>query len=225
MKNKTILVLGIAIAATFLGGCATYRTGAAPTPVRFNNGIPGEQLKIQALKHWQLIAEDLAKSAAKEVSGKELIVTSIGSTVFDTTFNKFLTTALVQAGARVNLNQAATRVSVESIQIRFRNNRNPDPLPGSFTALTAGLLVLNGAVNWSSGGLAAGAIALGAAADIGTVEMVKYAGSIPQTEIAVTVTASDAGRIIFRKTNIYYTDEIDARLYETQGPGIRVVNQ
>lgn len=223
MKKTNILTT--AIITAFLAGCASYGAGNAPTPVRFNGGAQGEQQKIQALSHWQLIAADMAKNAAKDLGGKDVIVKSQDKTVFDKTFSGFLTTALVENGTRVNTTSASTRISVDSIQIRFRNNRDTDPAPGTFTALAAGLLVLgNAASTWSPSALAAGAVALGVAADVGTMQKAKFAGPIPKTEIAVTVTATEAGHIAFRKTSIYYTDEIDANLYEEQR-GLKVVNQ
>lgn len=223
--KKTIIFSAVSM-AILASGCATQINSSAPLPVRFNNGQAVEQHKIQALSHWQIIADDMARSAAKDLNGKVVVVDqSQNDTVFGKTFNSLLTTSLVQNGAKVDMKYGSTLVSVESIQVRFKGDRGADAPAGAYTALAAGLVVLRNAVeHWSPAGVAAGLVATGVAADVANSQNGKYAGRIPQTEIVITVTATEGGRIVFRKSNVYYTDEVDANLYQKSNT-LKVVGQ
>lgn len=226
---KELLVASVALAMAGLSGCVS-RYADVPAPVRFSNVT---QSKLQAAKHWQIIAEhaagELAKDLRGKLNGRPLFVPQPGGEqAFVEGFRELLITALVGQGLAVAVDpRNALVVDVRYAIFRFRPDRLKETYYyGEATALAAGLWAVGGlvtaTVHSSTPAVAVGATALtlAAAADgFGwlrdeSLGMGQYAsGRVPQSEILLTATVTESGRIISRSSSIYYASDDDAALY------------
>ncbi len=218
--------------ATVLGagtaGCAS-RYADVPTPTRFANE---NQLKLQAARHWQLIAEHFAGQMAvamqDKLKGRAVYIPQPGGEqAFVEGFRELLITALVTRGVPVAVSeQGAVVADVRYNAYRFKPERAANTYYyGEASMLAAGLWAVGGvmAANISSAnGVAIGAKTLVAAAALdgfgwlrneGFGEGSVASGEIPRSEIILTLSIADGGRIISRQSNIYYTSDDDAGLY------------
>ncbi|MDR2187171.1 MAG: complement resistance protein TraT [Azonexus sp.] len=226
--NKALHFLTVAALCGSLVGCAS-RYADAPAPTRFANE---DQQKLQAARHWQLIADHFADQLAGSLSGKlgdraVHVPQPGGEQHFVEGFRELLVTALVNKGLPVADNPSGALIAdVLYNAYRFNPNRVASTYYyGPATALAAGL--------WAIGGIAAANVSSAAGVDLGAKALVgaagiegfawvanealgkgKYAsGPTPRSEILLTVSVSDGGRIISRQSNIYYTADEDAALY------------
>ncbi|MDR2239542.1 MAG: hypothetical protein LBE33_03800 [Zoogloeaceae bacterium] len=233
--KKALLLLTTAVVCGSLASCAS-RYADAPVPTRFANE---DQQKLQAARHWQLIADHFAGQLAGSLSGKlgdraVHVPQPGGEQYFVEGFRELLVTSLVNKGVPVADNPSGALIAdVRYNAYRFNPNRVASTYYyGTATALTAGL--------WAIGGIAAANVASAPGVDFGAKALVgaagiegfawvanealgkgKYAsGPTPRSEILLTVSVSDGGRIISRQSNIYYTaDEDDALYWSRSGNG------
>ncbi|WP_374489701.1 hypothetical protein [Zoogloea sp.] len=215
--------------AGVVAGC-TPRYADVPAPTRFENST---QQKIQAAQHWQKIAEHMAIQIGSDLQGKLngralFIPLQEGEQAFVSGFRELLITSLVQQGVPVSTDKRnALTVDVRYSIYKFNPERSANTYKyGQITALTAGL--------WSAGGIigaivdssssagataAASVLAVGAAETLGWAlneagEAGKHApGSVPRSEIVLTLSISDQSQIIARRTQIYYATDTDQDLY------------
>jgi hypothetical protein len=217
--------LPLALCVGALSACATPYADA-PTPTNFASS---KQPKLQAGAHWNAIATDTAGTLMRSLSlGKgclaaqpdcdrlyvrEPAVPSQFAQAFRTSF----ITALVQAGVRVVKNPAgAKHIDFEIQALQFSPGR-PNGVFTSATVIYAGLWGLSGVWENASPG-AAGALAVGAIDAYRWLNSETAAGPTPQTEVIVTVSASDGAQYLGRATNVYYVADRDAMLYS--GPPV-----
>ena len=225
---RKLAVLMAAMLSVGLSGCAS-RYADVPIPTRFANE---DQLKLQAARHWQLIADHFAGRLATELEGKlngraVYVPQPGGEQQFVEGFRELLISALVAKGVPVALSARGALVAdVDYHYYKFTPDRAPNARQyGQLTVLTAGL--------WALGGVVSANIAHAAGVDAGIKTLTTVAslegasflsnealrggrlasGDVPRSEILLTVTVGDANRIVARQSNIYYSVDADIDLY------------
>jgi hypothetical protein len=231
------VITSLALACFGLAGCAS-RYADTPAPTRFSNE---EQQKLQAARHWQLIADhfagQLASNLGSKLDGRALYVPQPGGEqAFVGGFRELLITSLVAKGVPVATNASgALSADVRYNIYRFDRGRLADTYYyGEATALAAGLWAFGGAIKGivagnGATGVAAGASLLTTAAALDGFGWLvneglgkgRYAsGPVPRSEILLTVSVTDNNRIVSRYSSIYYTADADDDLYwKSQGGG------
>lgn len=204
-----------------VGACATPYA-EAPTPTNFPSS---KQAKLQAGAHWNAIAADTAGTLTRSLSlgrgclpaqpecdrlyVREPAVPSPFAMAFRTSF----VTALVNSGVSVVKNPGGANkiVDFEIQAVQFSPGR-PNGEFISATVIYAGLWGLSGVWENASPGVA-GALSVGALDAYRWLSSEMASGPTPQTEIIVTVSASDTHQYLGRATNVYYVADRDAALY------------
>ena len=235
---KKISMSAFALACLGLSGCAS-QFADVPAPTRFNNA---EQQTIKAANHWQTIASHFADQLSRDLSAKLggrmiYIPQPGGEQAFVEGFRELLITELVNRGVPVSLNErGAVLADVRYAAYRFNPERAANTrYYGEATALAVGLWAIGGvmAANISSVPAVDGGVKLlAAAAALDGFEWLRSerlgmgrfdSGNVPQSEIVLTVSLLDEGRIVSRQSNIYYTANADDALYWNRRAGGSVV--
>lgn len=229
MSYRLLTRLALIVGAFVLAGCAT-----SPIPLAENFQLTSQK-KVRSAGHWNLLSRDVVEQTlmSLEKTGATAETTLYVAlpekpTAFDLSFRDFLITELVQRGRRVmTTNNATLSLSYETRVVRH-NSRRPNFTPGGFTTLTAGLFVLRElALSSSVTDAVVGSLALAGGIDLAAS---KDAGGPTSTELILSATVTGAGRIMTRKTDVYYVEESDRSLF-SQLPGafggteMRVVSQ
>jgi hypothetical protein len=230
------IVTSLALACLGVAGC-TARYADVPAPTRFPNE---EQQKLQAARHWQLIADhfagQLANNLGASLGGRALYVPQPeGEQAFVQGFRELLITSLVNKGVPVAAEASgALAADVRYNIYRFSRDRQAETYYyGEATALAAGLWAFGGAVKGivnssNATGVAAGAVLLTTAATLEGFGWLseegfgngRYAsGPVPRSEILLTISVADGGRIVSRYSSIYYTADEDYDLYWQRSDG------
>jgi hypothetical protein len=193
-----------------LAGCASQ------LPIAKNYPISTQQ-KARAAHHWDVLADDVAAQTQSAAHGKEsplkgqplYVRQPQENTPFNKAFRNFLITRLVNRGATVvDHPKDAIEIGYETQLVRHASSRYTH-IPGTLTALTAGLWVIHDMIG---NGVAAapGTLGLAAAADWG---MGHYAGGATHTELIVTTSIITDNQFRLRKSDVYYIEEEDADLF------------
>ena len=206
-----IFVLSVACLVV-LGGCASQ------VPIAANHPI-SSQKKARAAHHWDVLADDVTAqtiAALKKngiADGSPLFVAPPSdNSPFGNAFRNFLITRMVNRGLPVKNAPAGTvELHYETQLVRHESSRYAH-IPGSFSALTAGIWVLYDLVGSGSGALP-GAYGLSALADYG---MGHYAGGATPTEMIVTSSIVVDQKYVLRKSDIYYIEDADLGLFVDQ---------
>lgn len=226
--NK-LAVSTLAIVCIGLAGC-TPRYADVPAPTRFANQ---DQQKLQSARHWQLIADhfadQIATSLKDKLAGRAIYVPNPGGEQpFVDSFRELLTTALLARGVPVSVSETNALIAdVRYNAFKFSPNRAAKDgyVYGDATLLAAGLWAATGVIaadlaKVKSVDLAARTLAVAS----GTEGLLwlrneqnaagRFAtGPVPRSELVLTVSVSDAGRMIARQSNIYYMSDEDVDLY------------
>lgn len=232
--RRTARFAAIILAGSTLLACATPY-GGAPVATDFP---ASQQPKLQAAAHWGTIADQSAQALVHALAisvqcpdpgalCQRVYVRPVAQqTVFAQNFRSAFITALVRQKVAVAHTPAAGAIAIDiDVQtVRF----SPDRSNGSFVPAS---LVYAGA--WAVYGLAANAspaaAGLAGAALLGGADAWRWAssetaaGPTPQTEVLVTISASDASRYLGRVAAVYYAADSDARLY-TEAPPLFSIN-
>lgn len=203
------------------------RNHAAHSEAPIASNFPAvAQPRLQAGQHWQVIAQDAAKTIATGLSRGQRCVGSTNpcrpiyvaepefSTEFSRGFINALITALVQQGMNVSRAPEAAMVLHLDVQpVRFATNRPQYRHAGQARELGPGVWALQDVSETSP-------------KDLGknpnppdTLHWFRTefsAGATPRTEIMVTVSAMDGIRYAARSTNVYYVTEGDVALYDQE---------
>jgi hypothetical protein len=188
-----------------------------------------EQNKLQAAAHWARIADRAADEVVASLGLGASCATAPAPcplvyvrpppqpTDFARGFHSALITALLRQKVAVSLgpgDTGAISLDIDIQTIRFSANR-PDGRFLPFSALYAG--------GWGAYGLAKNAApaaaGLAGLAVAGGIDIYRWnvsdwaSGPTPQTELIVTVSASDGQRYLGRVSNVYYVADRDASLY------------
>ena len=208
----------------FFIGCATPYA-EAPRATNFANT---EQNKLQAGAHWEIIANHLAKSITENI-GKERVIyinEPQEKSKFNTALHTLLLSAIVKNGMSVAKFSAASDITIDiktqSIKFspdraQFRNSFGAPTLLAAGVWAMVGVGAANTTANTIGAGATAGALGLDAYNWFGS----KY-DEIPQHEIIVTVTASDANRYLSSVSNVYYIADSDSSLYHSVPKGEKI---
>ncbi|TSK06683.1 MAG: hypothetical protein FPO08_08470 [Geobacter sp.] len=209
---RVVLLLTVVLMA----GCASR------VPVAVNHPLT-TQKKAKAAHHWDVLADDIARQTQAAVSrpgsalkDQELYIQPGGKTSFDHAFRNFLITRLVNRGVAVTSDTAKGKgVSYETQLVRHESSRYTH-VPGTLTALTAGIWVVRDIAGDASSAIPA-TIGIAGLADYA---LGLYAGEATHTELVVTTTIMDQSRYFFRKTDIYYIEDDDVDLFAevSEGP-------
>ncbi|WP_415033729.1 hypothetical protein [Azonexus sp.] len=227
MKKRLFALAALTACLGFTGCAARYAD--VPTPTRFANE---EQQKLQAARHWQLIADHFASqilgSLDGKLNGRALHVPQPGGEqAFVEGFRELLISALVAQGAPVALDPKGALVADVRYNIyAFQPERAAQThFYGKATLLTAGLWAIGGVVGApgaSATGVNVGSKLLATVAGVEGFAWLSNeamgggrlaSGPVPQSEILLTVSVADGSRIAGRHSSIYYTADQDVGLY------------
>jgi hypothetical protein len=211
-RSRSPLLALTLCAGALVAACATPYS-EVPLATNFETS---KQLKLQAGSHWNAIARDTAQHLLAQTGAGKGCVSPMplcdrvyvkepkDNSAFARAFRTQFITTLVNGGANV----AKTPAGAKEIDIDIR-------IDGHFTSATAiyaGLWGLHGIWIHTSPG-AAGALALGAFDANRWMHSELASGPVPQHEVIVTVSASNADQYLGRVTNVYYVADTDRRLY------------
>lgn len=198
------------------------------------------QQKMQAARHWELLAEDLAGQVKHCLAYREdlkwmpVYVTPKESSPFEEIFHGLLISQLMDQGLVVSQKPENALKMEYSTQILEHSDRYYQKFPMKFTALGTGIIVARNfdrIDNWigrnknlSMMGIAA---AGGALADVAVSH---YAGEPSRNEVIITTTLSRGDALYLHQSDIYYINDPDVDHYageekiETKGRTYNVVN-
>ncbi len=203
--------------------------GRIPEPI---NHEYAQQKKMQAVEHWDLLARDVASRLnhelviydylttpvyVKETCGDEATPCGQNQTSsFNEAFRDLLITQLVQYGIQTRSEPAIDALAINyKVQIvHHRAKRIRSAYPGTFTALTAAVLVLRNAPSEM--------IAL---ATSGAVDVANSAYSQSgHYEILITTSIVNAKKYLFRTSDIYYINDEDFWQYQESMPQAGIIS-
>ncbi len=221
--RPTALVASIIITGAALTGCMTAPYSETPLATNFPTA---SQPKLQAAAHWVTVADATAEAlvaslglgdpcAAAPPCPRVFVRRPAQQTDFARGFHSALITALLRHKVAVSHAPAgAISLDIDIQTVRFSPNR-PDARFLPLSVLYAG--------GWAAYGVAKhaapAAAGLAGAALAGGIDVYRWntsdwaSGPTPQTELIVTVSASDATRYLGRVSNVYYVADRDASLY------------
>lgn len=208
-----VLAIPVGLLSLLASGCVnlTGMPDAAPA-----TGL--SQPLVKSVKHWDLIADDVASETLKlsrhpDLFDQRFFVAINHSNDFGAGFGNMLVTRLVNSGFPVAVSpEDSARITYE-VQV-VRHPAEKTEYPGELTRLAGGILVLRELVD---GDLAETSATTAAAALLAGIDLAQAAHRIRKptnTEIIVTTTVSNKGVYAMRKTDTYYIPGQAARLYE-----------
>lgn len=211
--NRTLLSLATIASVLALGACATD----IPIPT----GNPqGEQVKLRAPQHWDLVARDIAKQTKNatdrvgELRGV-YVRRPDGASAFEAAMFEFVSTRMLELGVPVRLApENALIVDYNTMLVQHASDRSTVSIP--LVALAAGIMAgynvaEHGNSFWQS------AAGLGAIAGFDYMTGRLRSGGAPsKTELIVTTSISTEFQFLMRKTDVYYIDDADLSLFLRQ---------
>ena len=217
-------LLGSCLLGLLFMGCATPYS-EAPVATNFANS---EQNKLQSSAHWEVIANHLAKQIADSV-GKEHTVyvnPTEEKSKFNTALHSLLLSALVKNEVKVAKFSATSDVAVDikTQVVKFTPDRAPyRNMLGAPTLLAAGVWAMMGVgtVNTTANTVAAGVTSAAVGLDVYHWFSSRYS-TIPEHEIIITVSASDATKYLSSISAVYYIADSDKSLYYTVPKGEKI---
>jgi hypothetical protein len=204
-----------AIALIFLCSCSNV-----PKPASYPLNY---QQKMQAVHHWDVLADDVAKDVKlalqekeKEdptLRGKQIYVEPHKASLFGEVFDNLLTTQLFKQEIGLAKNESdSLKLKYETQVVEHRSKRHTSPLyPGAILSLTAlGHGVYKAFADNSD--------VLGLFATAGAVEVIndiEFEWGVPHYEIVITTKLTKPngtkpnGSVIYCRSNIYYINDAD----------------
>ncbi len=204
MLRRTAL---LSLVTLLLPGCFYAHTSQAPIAKTYPLT---EQHKMQAIQHWQVLADHEAQGILQQLKGQSLYVAKgESSSPFNDTFHELLTSSLVSGGGVVMTSPSmAAEVSYDVNLVEHKDRDAVRPPEGALSVLAAGIAVATFPFNhWNEPSLAL--IPAAVVADI-------FAGNVVSEsshEIAITTRVSSQGRLLHSTTNIYYINAGDKSHY------------
>lgn len=194
---------------------------ASRVPIAVNHSLT-TQKKVKAAHHWDVLADDIAHQTRlaladpkKSFPQKPIYIQSGGTSSFDTAFRNFLITRLVNQGVPVTAEPREGLAIAYDTQLVRHDSSRYTHIPGSLTALAAGVWVVRDLVGAAAADAAPTTLGLTALADYA---LGHYAGGATHTELIVTTTILDRSSYLFRKSDIYYLEDEDTGLYNGEVP-------
>lgn len=193
---------------------STSPTAQSPLPLA-QNFLETSQLKVRAAGHWKAMAQDIAQKtmASLEQAGypdAPLYVAQGKQTDFETAFNEFLVTNLVNSGAKVQTVNADAMTVSYSAQVVTHNSERVDFEPWRYTMLTGGLWVLSSLAMDSVSGAKASLLALSVIKDHRDS---RDGGKPTLTEVVLTTTITHGNSYLVRSSDVYYIENADVSLF------------
>ncbi len=203
--------------------------GRIPEPI---NHEYTQQKKMQAVEHWNLLARDVASRLNHELVIYDFLTTPVyvketcgdeakpcdqnQTSSFNEAFRDLLITQLVQYGIQTRSEPSADALSINyKVQIvHHRAKRLRSAYPGTFTALTAAVLVLRNAPSEMIALAAAGAVDV---ANSAYTQKGHY-------EILITTSIVNVKKYVFRTSDIYYINDEDFWQYQESMPQAGVIS-
>lgn len=208
MMVKKYLFFILTITSIFIG-CGSK--------VPYSTTFPTQtQRKMQAAKHWEVLAEDVAGQVKKCIAErKDLMVKPVyvvpkDETPFGKIFHDILISKLVTGGVLVSMVDKEAMKMEYNVQILEHSDRNYSKYPFKFTALGAGVMVAREISDWALDNLLVLGAGAGLLADIG---MSRYAGSPSHREAVITTFLSYGDYYFMHQSDIYYINDPDAGHY------------
>ncbi|WP_148042263.1 hypothetical protein [Pseudomethylobacillus aquaticus] len=229
MPNYPIMLL---IAALLSAGCAS-KYAEAPTPTKFE---ASEQGKLQAARHWELIAKNISGRLIADIQSKvsksdRIYVETAQKSAFSRSVSLDLIAALTKTGYRVIKPSGSVRpdalsysvkIDVETEVLEFSKGRTQAAAVGVPSMIASGLWVLDLLETTPAGGLTLAAFGFDA---YNWFNQQKINGPVPKTEIIIDLVTSKDGEYLAVTKDIYYVAESDKRLYENLLKNYRLVGE
>jgi hypothetical protein len=210
--NKYFLIF----VAFFLSACVI--NDGKPRP---SNMSVGNQEKLKSVKHWDVVADDVALTISELAidSNSPVFISQDDTTSFGKVFPSYLKSRLITKGVKISTKgESALIVDVNVNAVRhvvldkYR--------PGSLSALAGGVLVLRDVANTTRSTI--GALAgLAIAAD--AVKSYNEVTKPPSSEVVLTTSIAKDNLFILHRTDAYYIDGADSSLFENSVREIPVV--
>ena len=208
-----ILLFSISLLAL---GCSQ-----TPVPASYPYGF---QHKMQAAKHWQILAQDVSSDIAEmvqmldeeypgEMHDQRVQIMTRDASSFSRALESFMVTDLTHSGIRVTNdpdNDYQVYWSVQSVN--HKDSR-------TYTKAPPGTYVIVGALGYgvyrifTDSTRFAQAVTAGAAIEVGRGLLHLYRTKLPDNEIIVNVTIKSGNSILYRMSNIYYINDLDTDHY------------
>lgn len=239
------LVLLTSLLLLNLSGCARQHPAAAPyTPLPVLAQVPvptafplTTQPKMQAVHHWEVLAEDLALQVRAVLDQNVLErqfpvhVAPSGTTPFAKSFHALLITQLVERNIAVASSVTDALILSFDIEAVRHAQRFLRTGMGVYRALSPDVFVHRSSMGHHDGTGALINQALLEAAEV-NVESGAYTHDLPRTEILITTSLVFGERFLMRNSSIYYINDTDWWHYKQHAqprqPGtvtIRLVDQ
>jgi len=210
---KTFTLAAIAALCFCTSGCAIYDGRPAVKTVEVE-----DQAKLKSASHWRVMADDVATHIdlsvrAANVLDPMVVVAEQPGSQFSKVFASQLRAGLLQRRLPV-ADRAALEVSfvVENVRHATFSHRYR---PGSITALTGGVLVVRDAVLYGSNPVLA---TMGVAIALDAIATQNEISNRPLTEVVLSTSVRRGGTYVAQRTDVYYIDEADARLFAEPAP-------
>ena len=205
--NLIRLALCGAVTLVFLSGCKT-----AQVPYTENFPVSTQKV-VRATSHWDILADDVAAQTVTAIGINKIIfvATPNEQTDFNRAFHNLLITRMVNKGVPVSTEKSSSVEVQYETQVVTHNSERRAYKPGTITVLAAGLMVAYNVHSWTRP--SDSAVALLGAAGAADVFASTDAGNPTKTELVVTTSATEGGRYILRKTDIYYLEPEDVPLF------------
>lgn len=190
-----------------------------------DNYAPTLQKKARAVHHWDVLADDVAGRIAEKLrdwpaQAHPIYIVPPSDARFEQGFRRLLTTRLLERGVALSVHPTPVQLSLEAMLVQHEaavGNRAAMPA----TRLALGLAV---ARDWylyaqSSASAIAAGVATGALMDITQASLNgPAAGGPTRTEVLITTTLQNEGRLLASTADVYYIEREDAGLYRPSPP-------
>lgn len=184
-----------------------------------------------ALKHWKLLADREAASLAPALLSRYdhpgtagqpqqaghwgVEISPENDSVFSRTFSRMLMSSLSSYGVPMRVAGSASDGAVVTIHVDRRELTPQDKyIPGSLTALTAGLWIVHGLINSTTPAGVATVLAVAADIAISNSDL----ATKPTSELALTLVASDQGMVAASTTSVYLIADTGNQEFATLTP-------
>lgn len=195
---------------------------SVPTVTKFDIS---EQNKLQAAKHWELIAKNISKNLKADIQAKvskseKIYVNSVQKSAFTRSVTLEVIASLTKEGYRVikprnpeNVNSEtyAVKIDIETEVLEFSKGRKQADNIGLPSLITSGLWVLDALDATPARGVTLAAYGFDT---YNWFNQKKLGGDAPKTEIIVDLVTSKNDEYISITKDIYYVSDTDKRLYE-----------
>lgn len=199
------------------------------------------QHKMQAARHWEILADDLAGQVRKYVLKRKdlkqipIHVASRDGSPFEEIFSGLLISELIDHGLTVSRTPEGALEMEYSATLLEHSDRYYQKIPMKFSVLGTGVIVARNLKNvdaWMDRTRTRDLLGIGAAAGVlSDVAMSHSAGGPSHNEVIITTSLSHNDALCLHKSDIYYINDPDADQYigpgekaEQEGRTFNVVN-